>query len=59
MAAKGEKHHKARLTPDLVRQLRAEYMPYVRGYHTLGKKYGVPWRTVCDAVNYATWRHVL
>ena len=50
----GEWHQKAKISDALVRQLRSEYLAYVRGYKRLGQKYGVPWCTVADIVNYRT-----
>ena len=55
----GTAHYKARLTPELVRTLRAEHFAYVTGYATLGRRYGLPWATVRDVVTYRTWRHVV
>lgn len=57
---RGERQHNARLTPDIVRALRAEHMAYIRGrgYSALAKRYGVAWPTVRDVVTYRTWRHV-
>lgn len=46
----GETHHCSKYSNSLVRKVRNEYMPWVRGrgYEALSKKYGVPYETVRD-----------
>lgn len=41
-------HHRAKLPTATVRQMRAEYLAYVRGYETLAKKYGCGVSTAWD-----------
>ena len=48
----GEHHHKAKLSNALVERLRQAYDDGEGGYRTLGKKFNLPWRTVCDIVTY-------
>lgn len=50
---------RAILTSDEVRLIRAEYFPYVRGYHVLAKKYGVAESTIRDIVTFRTRVNVL
>ena len=50
----GEDHQRAKLDDAQVAAMCAEYVPYVRGYATLAKKYGCGTSTVRDIVNYWT-----
>lgn len=54
----GERHHQAKLTDQLVRDIRAMHLPYIRGYGLIGKHFGVPTSTVKDVCTYRTWKHV-
>jgi hypothetical protein len=47
-------HHRAKLTNEQVKQMRAEYMAYILGYGYLAKKYGCGESTVRDIVTYRT-----
>jgi hypothetical protein len=49
----GEWHGKAKHKDELVRKAR-EMRESGHSYTVIGKAVGVPWRTVCDWVNYAT-----
>lgn len=50
----GQDHHRAKLSDAEVAAMRAEYLPYVRGYGYLGRKYGCsPW-TARDICTYRT-----
>jgi len=50
----------SKLTPDLVRQIRASYQPGDRdnGQHALARRHNVHQRTIEKIVTYETWRHV-
>jgi hypothetical protein len=50
----GQDHQKAVLTDAQVRQMRAEYKPYVVGYDALAKKYGCGASTARDIVQHRT-----
>jgi hypothetical protein len=50
----GESHHRAKLTDDQVRAMRAEYVPYVFSIRALARKYGCGLSTARDIVTYAT-----
>lgn len=54
----GEKHGLSKLNEQAVREIRAGYLAYIRGYGYWAAKYGVNWATVRDVVQYATWPHV-
>lgn len=47
------------LTDDQVRQIRALHVPYVRGYETLAKQFGVGVSTIRDVCTYRTRVNVL
>lgn len=53
----GEKNPKARLTPELVLELRAQYKAGVT-IQELVDEYGYPWNTIGNAVKYITWKHL-
>lgn len=53
----GEKNPKARLTEELVRQMRGEYGSGGR-IKDIADKYGCPWSTVSNVVKGITWKHV-
>lgn len=55
--AHGERQHLARLTADLVRQMRAVHATGV-GTPELGRRFGVHTSTAHAAVTRKTWRHV-
>lgn|SRR5215469_1386358 len=55
---RGSMQHDAKLTDDLVRQARAEYVPRRNGFHKLAKKYGVSKHAMRLAVSKLSWRHV-
>lgn len=50
----------SKLTPELVRQIRASYVPGDKefGQHGLARRYNVHQCTIEKVVTYATWRHV-
>ncbi len=50
----GEQHQRAKLPDTVIESMRAEYLPYVRGYGYLAKKYGCGESTARDIVNYWT-----
>lgn len=47
------------LTDEQVKEIRAEYFAYVRGYHVLSKKYGVGESTIRDIITFRTRRNVI
>lgn len=47
-------HHRAKLTNEQVKAMRAEYMAYIRGYEYLAKKYGCGISTARDICTYRT-----
>ena len=53
----GEKNPKARLTPEIVLNLRAEYKVGVT-IQEMVDKYGYPWNTIGNAVKGKTWSHL-
>ncbi len=55
--AVGEKNPRARLTDEIVLQLRAEYRAGVT-IQEMCDKYGYPWNTIGNAVRYITWKHL-
>lgn len=50
----GECHQKARLTDAQVREMRADYLPYVRGYSVLARRFGCGKSTARDICTYRT-----
>jgi hypothetical protein len=52
------KHHASVLTEDLVRTLRAEYIPYKNGYRALGAKHNLHASTVRDCVKFYSYKNV-
>jgi hypothetical protein len=57
---RGVQQHDAKLTEEVVRKARAEYVPGYggNGFHRLAKKYGVSKRAMMLAVSGKTWKHV-
>lgn len=47
-------HHRAKLTNEQVKAMRAEFLPFARGYGYLAKKYGCGESTARDIVTYRT-----
>jgi len=56
-AHKGEHNGRAKLTPDLVLQMRSEYQAGTR-IIDLQKKYEHPFNTISNAVRGLTWQHL-
>lgn len=56
---RGGNHHRAKLTEEIVRQIRAEYIPGVRGRgcRVLARKYGLHYSTVEAILRKETWTH--
>ena len=52
-------HHRAKLTNDQVRQMRAMYLAYVIGYETLAAEFGCGISTARDICTYRTRKGVL
>lgn len=55
---RGHRNPRAKLTEELVRKIRAEYVRGVFGHIRLGKKYGVSEGTIRRALSGACWGHV-
>ena len=51
----GTDHHHAKLTPAAVKDIRQNYLAYVRGYGFFAKKYQVSVSTVRDVLTYKSW----
>ena len=51
-------HHRAKLSADQVRQMRAKYLAYVVGYETLAREFGCGISTARDVCTYRTRRDV-
>ncbi|MCM1220076.1 MAG: HNH endonuclease [Lachnospiraceae bacterium] len=56
-AHKGERNGRAKLNPDLVQQMRAEYQEGAR-IIDLVNQYGYPFNTISNAVRRITWQHL-
>lgn len=56
---RGERVNTARLTPDIVRAIRAEYVPGQNGCRRLAKKYGVSNVAIHNIVLRKSWAHVV
>lgn len=54
---RGSMQHGAKLTEELVRKARQEYVPRKMGFHRLAKKYGVSKRAMRLAISGISWRH--
>lgn len=57
----GSKNSHAKVTPDIVREIRAAYVKGSRGSNSVGalaKRYGLAPTTIRDIVNYVNWKHV-
>ena len=44
----GQDHHRAKVSDEIVKAMRADYIPHVFGYRQVGEKYGVPKWTARD-----------
>lgn len=56
--AKGENASKAKLTNELVKQIRHEYILRRFGYARLARKYGLAENTVKCIIKRRTWKHI-
>lgn len=62
--ARGERVGSAKLTPEVVKQIRAEYVraragqPSPTSLSAIGRKYGIAFQTVSKIVNRTSWSHV-
>lgn len=54
----GETHHRAKLTEDLVREIRKAYKPGM-GYRNLARDYGVSESTITHVITRRVWAHVV
>lgn len=60
---RGERHFRAKLNADKVREIRSLYASWKaagsrKGYAELGEMFGVEWSTIRDAVARKTWGHI-
>lgn len=56
--ARGERHHRAKLTERDVVRMRELHEEYDICIRCVAKLYNVKYTTAWDAINYQTWRHV-
>lgn len=56
--AVGSRMPQSKVTEELVRQMRAEYIPWVNGTSKLGRKYGLYRKNVYNIVTRRAWKHV-
>lgn len=56
--ARGESVHLSKLTPELVKQIRKEYIPRKVSSRKLASKYNVNQKSILNIINNKTWRHV-
>lgn len=57
----GERHQAAKLTAEQVLEMRRTWRPHSRGAFTItafARRFGVGSRTVWEAINRKTWRHL-
>ncbi|GAB3535801.1 hypothetical protein GCM10027403_14470 [Arthrobacter tecti] len=57
-AFRGEQHHAHKLTDDLVREIRAAYVPGHISQRTLAEQYGVAQSIIHLVLARRRWRHV-
>lgn len=57
-SAKGTMMPQAKLTDDIVRQMRREYIPYVVSTPMLARKYGIDVKNCYNIVTGRAWKHV-
>jgi len=58
-SSKGEKNCKAKVTEDIVRKIRSEYIPGITPRKQLAEKYGIHRDSISAIVKKRTWSHVL
>jgi len=54
----GSRNHNARLTEELVKQIRAEYKLGITTHRKLARKYGVGKTTIQHALYHDNWQHI-
>lgn len=56
----GSRSGKAKVTEEIVKQIRQEYQPHIRGKGapTLARKYNISFHAIYDIINCVTWTHV-
>lgn len=54
-----QKHHKAILNDEKVREIRLKYKPRKYGYSKLAKDFGVAVPTIKDIITGRRWKHVI
>lgn len=55
---RGEMHKCSKLNPELVRQIRSEYIYGVNGLQKLANKFGISKKTVMRIIHYEGWKHI-
>ena len=55
----GQSHYKAKFSDEIVRKIRSEYLPYVRSYEVLARKYGCGISTIRDICTYRTRKNII
>ncbi|MDP3986985.1 MAG: NUMOD3 domain-containing DNA-binding protein [Nanoarchaeota archaeon] len=53
---RGEKSHNAKLTWEIVREIRDKYIPYRSTMKMLSREYGIPWKTISSIIYNETWK---
>jgi len=57
--SRGESHHAAKLTNDLVREIRTQYASGIANSPQLARQYGVRHQTIYSIIHRKTWKHVV
>lgn len=55
---KGEHHSRAKITDDIVREIRRKHIPKTYGCHKLAKEFGMSKTNILDILKRKTWSHV-
>jgi ribosomal protein S25 len=55
---RGVSQHLSKLTPELVKQIRKEYIPRKVSSRKLANKYNVNQKSILNIVNRVTWKHI-
>lgn len=55
---KGERHPTAKLTDDIVREIRAKFIPRKYSSRRLAKEYGISKTNVLDIIHNRNWSHI-
>ena len=55
---RGEQTHNAKLTEDMIKSIRKEYIPQFVSARVLAKRYNVSIPTIKDILRRRSWKHV-